>query len=268
MKNNLRACYTPTRFACLDAFWLKLIAVIAMLCDHLGYTGLASGDWLRLFGRIALPIYAFLLVEGFFNTHNVSRYALRLALFALISELPFDLMASSGSSLFCWDAQNVFFTLLLGLLTIAALDYVKRTFYDSRLDADIKSRVLGGAYGLLLAIAAVIAACALATVLYTDYSYYGVLLIVSFYLLRGHLLLIAAAQLVIFFLLMPHYTVSLTLFSTTMTVGFYGFAVFSMIPLALYNGKRGLRNPALQYAFYAFYPLHLLVLGIIVRAVR
>lgn len=130
---------------------IKLIAIIAMFIDHTAATILermmmragymlatinagAMADWIaghkllfipyivmRMIGRFGFPIFCFLLVEGFVHTHNRKKYALRLFLFALISEIPFD-FAFRGEWFFS-GYQNVFFTLFLGMLAMCAFSF-------------------------------------------------------------------------------------------------------------------------------------------------
>ena len=91
---------------------LKLIACLAMLIDHIGYVFFPTSDLLRIIGRIAFPIYCFLLCQGLSYTKNPVRYILRLVLILIISEIPYDLLFYGKLT---FDYQNVMFTLLLGL---------------------------------------------------------------------------------------------------------------------------------------------------------
>lgn len=124
----------PVKIRMLSGSVLKLIAIVAMLIDHTA-VGFSVGAELALFslggstvtlymllryiGRIAFPLFVFLLVEGFVHTKSRKRYGMRLFLFALISEIPFNLFVG-GSLLYA--KQNVFFTLLLGYLALCALE--------------------------------------------------------------------------------------------------------------------------------------------------
>ena len=124
--NNLS---TPAsgRFS-LSAAALHILAMVLMLMDHLWATLLPAQDWLTCAGRLAFPIFAFMAVEGYFHTHSFRKYALRLALFAVLSEVPFDLMY--GGTWFYPVHQNVIWTLLLGLLGIRP--YRGRARYAAR----------------------------------------------------------------------------------------------------------------------------------------
>ncbi len=243
---------------------LKNIAVVTMLIDHIGavivirlmiqkglygamvdqeayiaWVGQNRGMYgtymaMRIIGRFAFPIYCFLLAEGFQRTHNVKRYLGRMLLFALISEVPFDL-AFSGR-LWNMQYQNVFFTLFIGLMVIAGLRLV-----DQRLAGPETWRKLAGV-GLYAVI--IVAGSALALALKTDYSFKGILAITVLYLFRSH----RKAQIwagVIIFLLMD---------------GMEMIAALSFLLIWFYNGARGRQN---KYFFYFFYPAHLLVLWLI-----
>ena len=130
----------------LSTFTLKLIAIITMVIDHTGAIFFPDQMWLRAIGRIAFPIFVFLLVEGLFNTSNIKKYLTRLGIFALISEIPFDMafykarfgvdfltdLKGATQDMQILDLfirrlikhQNIFFTLFLGLLAIYLMKLV------------------------------------------------------------------------------------------------------------------------------------------------
>ena len=82
------------RFAVLDGTALKLIAMVSMVFDHVGDSFFPEQVWMRVVGRIAMPLFAFCIAEGFLHTHDRRRYLQRMGLFALISEIPFSLVTS------------------------------------------------------------------------------------------------------------------------------------------------------------------------------
>ncbi len=182
----------------------------------------------RMIGRIAFPIFCFLLVQGFLYTRNLKKYLIRIFLFALISQLPFSL-AFSGQ-LFSFEYQNVYFTLFFGILAIAGIRMAEEKKQWNRI-----GRVLFG----LIAVAACIGA---AIFLNTDYSMFGVLVIVILYLLRKRKILGAGISCAV--LMEPT-------------------AFISLIPIYLYNGTRGIK---LKLVFYLFYPVHILLLYLIACA--
>lgn len=206
---------------------LKLIACVSMLIDHVGYSFFPQNIILRIIGRIAFPIYCFLLAEGAHYTRDPMKYGLRLALFALISEIPFDLCVFGRIS---WEGQNVMLTLLLGFLAIQAM---KRFSGSAR----------------LLALIPLVAA----ELLRTDYGAMGVLMVMVFSMTREFVETLWNQALRLFLL-------------NLWQVGRYPiqlFATLAAVPISLYSGKKSTRSKALQWAFYLFYPAHLLILGLI-----
>ena len=217
---------------------LKWIAVFCMIIDHFAcavYNQRVLGDrcspevyhFLRdIIGRIAFPIYCYLLVEGFFHTKSVWKYLRNLAIFAVLSEIPFN-MAIFGK-VFYPKGQNVYFTLALGLCAIILL-----------------KNVAGFRFPQLLAQAVIIAVfLLLGEHLEVDYHWKGIAYIVLFYYLKeirireGLAALAGAASFVMY----------------------EPAAVLAFIPIYLYNGKRGRQ---IKYLFYAIYPLHLAVFGML-----
>lgn len=232
---------------------LKIIAMVTMLIDHIGAGFIENGllpylaktyganagivnTWsvidtvMRCIGRTAFPIFCFLIVEGYYHTKDVKKYLGRLFLFAMISEVPFDL-AFMGK---VWDPsfQNVDFSLFLGLLTIVICDRVKLTGARYKWVSGVVLVGLG----------------MIATVMHTDYMFVSVLLIYIFYVFRqqepirdivGAVALLGAG-----------------------VVEVAGYTAF--LPMHFYNGKRGLR---LKYVFYFFYPVHILIIALVRIAV-
>lgn len=213
---------------------LKIFAIFAMLIDHIGAIFLqpTSDTYyaFRLVGRIAFPIFCFLLVQGFFHTKNLLGYFLRLFLFALISEIPFDLAFSHV--LFDRNDQNVFFTLLIGLMTISCMERVTKEFSDMPNIC------------LICHVCITITGMLSAWYLKTDYGEIGVLSIVVLYIFHTNRQLASGISCLIL------------CFLSRMEI-----SSLASIPLILsYNGKRGI---SLKYVFYLFYPAHLLFLYIL-----
>lgn len=211
----------------MNVLILKIIALISMIIDHYGAIFHNDVEIYRIVGRIAFPIYCFLLVEGYTHTRNVKKYASRLLLFALISELPFDL-AFYGSLGF--EHQNVFFTLFIGLVLMHLLDNKEGKY-------NFNKNILWLLGGLL------------AMLTYVDYSFIGIIYILAFYYTKDYK--------------NPEklYRVALIIFLTNLiSAGLkQQFALLSLPLIYFYNGKPGPKNKFLQLLFYIAYPLHLLL---------
>ncbi len=271
---------------------LKWIAMITMLIDHSAacllysfiierYDALYLADTLntyisvyqgmRAIGRLAFPIYIFLLVEGLFHTHSRGKYLGRLAIFALVSEIPFDLALQLfndqvRSGIF-WnmEGQNVFFTLAIGMLALTLIETVRHSrrlsmttrdyFVEAGADpaelGEMEARGLrrfGNLRQALLA-AVIAAACIwLANFLQTDYGGWGVGAILACYIWfvfgRKDLGFLSAV-------------VVLTILSRLEACAFFAF-----IPIMMYNGQRG-HSHISKWVFYIFYPAHLLILALL-----
>ena len=217
-----------SRYQRLVGTVLKLIACLSMFIDHLGAVCFSGMMGFRIIGRLAFPIYCFLLVEGAVHTHDMKKYILRMGIFALISEVPFDL--AFYHRLVYTGHQNVFFTLGLGLLAIWFLEHPIEQL-------DIPDVL----YKLLV----IIAAGLIAEFFNTDYGFTGIAVICIFYYLRGQ------PQL--------KYPIAAILLAAMGGVEFY--AVLALIPILLYNGQRGRQTKVMQYGFYIFYPAHLLLIA-------
>ena len=311
---------------------LKLIAIFTMLIDHTaatiidrtlmarrmeGMNGNSTQNYLlnsyflsildmimRLIGRIAFPIFCFLLVEGFLNTHNKLKYTLRLTAFAFISDIPFDL-AFNGKP-FDFSYQNVFFTLFVAMLVMVGFEVVRERLGDKKwlpviaiagtisagyifscvfqslvqninmiLNFIGSSNFLNFSSSTYIILAVVVIVIALliyilmsrkgtlqkasiwftdllvlaagmilATFMKTDYSAFGILTVAIMYGLRKNKVKEALGGCI-----------------TLIIMSLYEITCFiAMIPIARYNGQRGLK---IKYLFYAFYPVHLFVLYLI-----
>ncbi len=239
-------------FGGISAFALRVFAILFMVLDHLWAKLIPGSFWMTCVGRLAFPIFAFQVVEGFFHTHDLSRYIKRLLVFALLSEIPFDLFYS-GSVFFPFH-QNVLFTLLLGLLAISAMERAKT----------MKSRLRAAAFGIAVPLLAVL----LGQILFVDYAGLGVMTVIAFYLLRGFPFAWVGQFLFLLFfhgVLFSGQILTFSLFGTQIHVTQQGLAVFSLLFIWLYNGKPGHHSRAVRWGGYLFYPIHMLIIYALVR---
>lgn len=213
---------------------LKVLACVTMLLDHIGAV-LVPGFGLRIVGRVAFPIYCFLLAEGAHYTRSPRRYALRLGVGALLAEAPFDLALFGELTLV---HQSVMVTLLLGYLAILAMEKIQN---------------------LLVKLLITLPFAVLAEVLGTDYGGHGVLLIVLFALTRPlpDRMPMQTLGLALLCWMMDSYPIPVG----PVRVPIEMFAVLAMVPICLHSGEKRTKNPWAQWAFYLFYPVHLGVLG-------
>jgi len=225
-----------SRFKILSGSMLKLIAIISMFIDHAAYTFQVQFPVLndplfnlgviqfspyylmRRIGRLAFPIFCFLIAEGIAHTKDIRKYAARLLIFAAVSEIPFNLLVRH--TFFYLPKQNVFFTLFLGVLMVYIYEHVESEWKK----------------WLCMVAVAVIAVC-----LRADYGVAGVALILVMHIFRDR----AGAKTVLAYPLLNGRITAMAAF----------------VPIFMYNGQRGfVKSGALRYAFYIFYPLHMLAL--------
>lgn len=226
----------------LDGTMLKLIAMVSMVFDHVGdifYPGLM---WPRMIGRLALPIFSFCIAEGYAHTRDKKKYLLRMGIFALVSEIPFDLAFDGAVGL---SHQNIMLSFFLSILALMLFDRIRGEKAPDAKQVPAGKTVLG-----ILAVAAM---AVLAFLLRADYTFFAVVAVFLFYALRQKHPLLRSG-------------VGVAFLALTRTLGYYCATGFSFIPLALYNGKKG---RGLKWLFYLFYPGHLLLLwllGIVLAA--
>lgn len=215
---------------------LKAIACITMLMDHIG-AALWPNLRLRVIGRLAFPIFCFLLAEGIHYTHNPRKYGKRLLMGVLLSEIPFDLLFFRRLT---WGHQSVMVTLFLGFL------------YGM-----IQKKVKNLGHKLLW----ILPFLFLAELLNVDYGGWGVAMI-GFFVLTREMPGKPIPQAIGLFLIcwmIGHMRVLVG----TVWVPIQIFGVLALIPIWCYSGEKTTKNLWVQRAFYLFYPAHLLVLLLI-----
>ena len=198
---------------------------------------------MRLVGRIAFPIFAFLVFEGFMHTSDYKRYLIRVGICAILAEIPFNLIVTTSAniygltdvttSLFYPQHQNTVFTLLLALLML----YGMKRFETEEITPKAAFKQW---LGQLLC---VVVACIASVFLRTDYSYIGILFIAMLFFFRTNKKLQILFGCIVFL-------------STNIA------SLLAFVPIAMYNGHI-IRSRKFKYFFYIFYPAHLLVLYLI-----
>ena len=243
------------RYRCINGSVLKWIGIFTMFIDHVGLVLVRkilfltqNPAWVdiywifRYIGRIAFPLFCFLLVEGFVHTRDRKKYLSRMCLFALISEIPFNL--AIDGKWFSFEENSVMLTFVLGLLLLSILHWLLEPIKGKGVNPISFLRAL-------LALAAIGIMMKLANLLNVDYGDVGILSIVLFYLNRdkrflaalfgcGALLLSNIKELQFNYVELP--------------------AFLAILPILFYDGTRGRQN---KYFFYIFYPAHLLLLGLL-----
>jgi len=229
---------------------LHIMAMLFMLCDHLWGTIVPGNDWMTCIGRISFPIFAFMIVEGYFHTRNLKKYVSRLLLFAVLSEIPFNL--AMGSRVFYPIHQNVLWSFLISLGLIHWNEKSKNHRIWKRVLVGISTITLG---------------CILGLVATVDFYHAGVLTVLVFYFFRQKKWWSYVGQFICLWIInmemLGGLVYELQLGGQTFFLARQGFALLALIPIWLYRGKQGYHSKALQYVYYAFYPLHLLILGIL-----
>ena len=229
---------------------LHIMAMALMLCDHLWGTIVPGNDWLTCIGRIAFPIFAFMIVEGYFHTRSIKKYVLRMVIFAVISEIPFNLVA--GGNWFYPLHQNVLWSFLIALGLIHLNEKVKSKKLWLRILVALATVLLGYLSGILTMV---------------DYLHGGILTVLVFYFFRQRKWWSYLGQFICLWYINMEMLggrgYEFTLWGETYFLAQQGFALLALIPIWLYRGKQGYHSKALQYLYYAFYPAHLLILGLL-----
>ena len=232
----------------MTAFALKLIAIIAMLFDHSSFLFYGRYfSWMRCVGRIAFPIFAFQICQGFLHTKNLKKYYLRLIIFALISEIPYAWFTYTFLNKI---SINIIFTLIVGLLCINIFDYFKTISKD-------KNKIMQSYY-FTISLLLVFCISIIAEKLKFDYGYYGILLIFFFYLFNNNKILMNLSTILLTLIFFTP-----RLIESNFHIYYIYLLICTLIPLVfinLYNGKKG---KDFKWMFYIFYPLHLTLICIL-----
>lgn len=211
----------------LDGTSLKILAMISMIFDHVGDNFFPDQTWMRIIGRMAMPVFAFCLAEGFAHTGNRIKYLKRMGLFALISEVPFDLVTSGKALEF--SHQNIMCTFFWALLGLAC--------FEKLTEKKTRTGAAAGAVLLLVFTGA-------SLLLGLDYNMLGTGMVFIFYLFRNKAHVLRCLAGAVYHVLLRN-------------MGIYWFGLLGFFPVLCYNGKRG---RGLKWLFYVFYPAHLLLI--------
>lgn len=227
---------------------LHIMAMAFMLCDHLWGTVVPGNDWLTCIGRLAFPIFAFLLVEGYFHTRNLKKYVLRLLVFAVLSEVPFNL--AMGSRILYPIHQNVLWSFLISIGLIHWNEKAKHAWV--KIVVGIASVLIGYIAGLLTMV---------------DFYHAGILTVLVFYFFRQRKWWSFVGQLVCLWYIntemLGGFAYEIQLGGETHFFLRQSLALFALIPIWLYRGRQGHHSKVFQYVCYGFYPAHLLILGLL-----
>lgn len=220
----------------MNYFILKIIALITMTIDHIGIVLLNNNIYCRLIGRLSFPLYCLLIVNGFYHTSNCKKYLSRLFMFALISELPFDLAFNTNFL----DSQNIFFTLTFGLLLITLID----TIYKKNINVLLKFLYIS----ILVFIISFIN-----EIMRNDYGWFGIILIFIFYICYGN------KNINKIYLMLGLAVVNILYFIINKNV-FELMSILDVIFIILFENKTIKKNKTIKTICYFYYPVHLLIL--------
>lgn len=236
----------------MTSFVLKYIAMITMLIDHASISCLKYTSLFNVIGRIAFPIFAFQIPEGYIHTKNLRNYFLRLFCFAIISQVPFMLFNSIFTNGFSF---NIFGTLFLGLLSILLYDKISNCTLKLTKDKKFNLTI-----NKIFSCISVILLGLISEVCHFDYGFWGITIIFLFYIFKNDKI-----GMVIFY-------ITACIIKYGINIITYGYhylyillclgTILPIIFICLYNGKQGKK---IKYLLYLFYPIHLLVLYFIFK---
>lgn len=231
----------------MTSFCLKIIAIISMFIDHLGDAWFKQTTAMNVIGRLAFPIFAFQITEGYIHTKNLKKYFLRLFTFALISQLPFILFRSIFATEF---SLNIFFTLFFGLFTIFLYDKLTKNSFNF-----VKNKKIDQVLKNILAILCLIIIGILAEITKFDYGFYGIFVIFIFYVFRSNKILMYLS-----FIIASIIRYGLMIYANGYHYLYIYLIIFTILSLVLIHFYKGKQGKKTKYFMYVFYPMHLLIL--------
>ncbi len=216
----------------MSSFVLKIIGIISMLCDHIGFA-FYNHSFLRVIGRVAFPIFAFQAVIGYEHTKDVKKHLIKMIIFAFISQIPFSLLYITLKQPL---TLNVMFTIILGLFSIILFNKI-----NNRIICFIVLLLIG----------------CLGSIIRVDYGIFGIVTIFLFYYFKNN-------KIKMFFYFSITFLIRYLLHIIFIDPIYYLLILLgtltAFIPISLYNKKEGIKT---KYLFYLFYPLHLLIIYLI-----
>lgn len=218
----------------MSSFFIKVFALIFMVIDHAGYILFPEQFFLRVLGRLAFPLFAYQMAVGFSHTRNKEKHILKLLLFGILCQIPYNLLLSLYSNII---APNIIFTFLISLLIIYVIEKLNFNITLKKYEFKFKNAFITTLLVTLL----------LGIGIYTkvDYSWFGILLTTMFYFTLNH----KFYSIIFFFILLVfNYILEPTLFHLSEFISF-----LDIIVILLFNGKKGYQ---FSWVFYALYFLH------------
>lgn len=235
------------------SFQLHIFAMVFMFIDHLSIL-FPDIIFLRIIGRLSFPIFAFMLVEGFFHTKNLKAYIGRLGLFMLLSELPFDLehfsvKEISDNPFRLLEYQSIMCVFFISMIFIYILQKIK-PFLD-------KLGFIG------VSVFALLLGAILGEVLHLDYTYIGIPTVLTFFFTKGENILTKIFQGILLLVLSLCLLGCIKVPIGPILINIQVFSLGALFFIYNYKGKQGYHKKWFKYFCYAFYPMHLLILTLI-----
>lgn len=253
----------------LTSSTLHIIAMVFMVMDHSWATVFTGSLWLTCVGRLAFPIFAFMIVEGFIHTSDVRKYILRMLLFGIVSEIPFDYMVA-GIPFYPYH-QNVMFTFTLALLGLLLIDRSLRRIgkgvRGTGSEGSLKTSFLREIWAYLQVAVIILVTTLLGFLTIVDYYGVGVLTVYLFYFFRSRRIWSRLLQVIWMYILNAQMLGGLyfpvTVLGIELEIVQQGLAMLALPIIWLYNGEKGITGKAFKYGCYAFYPVHCIILRLI-----